>query len=532
MSEEGNDVGVVGDTGAGRPGRLVGGRYRLQRRLGSGGFGSVWLAHDEVLGVDVAVKEVQLPSAASPEEHSERVLRAQREARHAARLRDHPNVAGVHDVVVDSGVPWTVMQLIVGRSLEDRIAAEGPLPAADVARVAQAVLAALGAAHAAGIVHRDVKPANILLADDGQVLLADFGIAVQQDQTALTASGVFIGSVDYLAPERAHGSPAAPAGDLFSLGATLYQAVEGRLPFRRDTPVATLTAVLFEDAPPTALAGPLAPLINGLLEKDPAARLTGPQAESLLARTPLPYPPTAPATRPLAGSADGPVAGSVPRPGADGPVVHAAFPPPRRTPPSAPPTPAPGPQPRFRRAVPVLAPVGVLALIGIAMPLTAAGLSLTLPHATPQSLTNMQRALDRNSLPVHRALGLDGFPSLASNGALLPWLLLLPALTALVCAAVLPYRPHIVLRIVGYACALVLPVCLVVTDLQLRPDHFALVRALPASLAAELSVTFGPGWWLLHAATALTLATLVWTHIRSAAATRTTVAEGRREEQN
>ncbi|MEY9846444.1 serine/threonine-protein kinase [Streptacidiphilus sp. MAP5-3] len=506
MSQEGNDVGVVGDAGAGRPGQLVGGRYRLQKRLGTGGFGSVWQAHDEVLGVDVAVKEVQLPPTASPEEHTERVLRAQREARHAARLRDHPNVAGVHDVAVDSGVPWIVMQLIVGRSLGDRIAEEGPLTPVHAARVAQAVLAALAAAHAAGIVHRDVKPANILLADDGQVLLADFGIAVQQDQTALTASGVFIGSVDYLAPERAHGSPAGPAGDLFSLGATLYQAVEGRLPFRRDTPVATLAAVLFEDAPPTALAGPLASLINGLLVKDPKARLTGPQAESLLARS-LSYTPTAPATRPVAG----------------GPGIHAAYPPPRQ-PPASPQT-APGPQPRYRAAASVLGPVGVLALCGIAMPLKAVGLRLSPTLGLPQGMA------DRSNLALHSALGLDQFPSLSSSGTLLPWPWLLPALAALVCAAVLPYRPHPGLRILGYACALVLPICLVITDLQLRPDHFAVVHALPAAVQAGLSVTFGPGWWLLHAGTALIIATLVWTHIRSANGSNR-VAEGLRGEKN
>ncbi|MFD0330077.1 serine/threonine-protein kinase [Streptacidiphilus monticola] len=291
--------GNEGSAAATQSGRLVGGRYRLVHRLGAGGFGSVWQARDEVLGVEVAVKEVRLPPTASAAEQAERLARAQREARHAARLRDHPNVVGVHDVVVDDGVPWTVMQLIVGRSLEEQVARHGPLDPAQAARVGAAVLTALGAAHQAGIVHRDVKPANILLADDGRVLLADFGIAVQRDDTALTATGAFIGSVEYLAPERARGQDAGPAGDLFSLGATLYYAVEGRAPFRRDSPAATLTAVLFDTPEPPQRAGALAALITGLLAKDPATRLTGPQAAALLVSLPNsapPYTPTAPGT--------------------------------------------------------------------------------------------------------------------------------------------------------------------------------------------------------------------------------------------
>ncbi|MFE3503325.1 serine/threonine-protein kinase [Kitasatospora sp. NPDC059160] len=495
-----------GGTAVTSAGRLVGGRYRLARRLGAGGFGSVWQAHDEVLGVDVAVKEVRLPPAASPEEHSERLLRAQREARHAARLRDHPNVVGVHDVVVDDGAPWTVMQLIVGRSLEERIAGEGPLPTADTVTVAEAVLAALDAAHRAGIVHRDVKPANIMLADDGGVLLADFGIAVQQDQTALTASGAFIGSVDYLAPERAHGSPAAPAGDLFSLGATLYQAAEGRPPFRRDTPVATLTAVLFEQPPPMTLAGPLAPLIDGLLAKDPNARLTGAQAAALLAgqrpRQPhRPVPPARPAHPPTALATQ--------------PVTPPTLP----VPPGEPGRP-PATGRRERLLASVLVPAGLLAVYGVSMLLTGGTVSIAAGgNMTPQTVAAINHA-SGSGFPLHSALGLDDFPGTGRGFLFMPWPWLVPAVLALVCAAVLPYRPWGPLRRFGYLCALPLPAVLGIVDVTLRAQDADVFHTLPPAVQANLTLTFGAGWWLLHAAAVLTLAALIWQHVRTARANR------------
>ncbi|MFJ8664031.1 serine/threonine-protein kinase [Streptomyces sp. NPDC093795] len=260
-------------TGEARVGRVVGGRYRLVEGLASGGFGRVWAAYDEALGVDVAVKEIWLPPAGSDEEHRERVARATREARNAAKLRDHPHIVAVHDVVVENGVPWTVMRLVDGCSLEERLRAEGPLPAPRVAEVAGALLKALGAAHARGIVHRDVKPANVMLARDGQVLLTDFGISVHQTDTALTSTGGVIGSAEYMAPERLNGVDEA-AGDLFSLGATLYQAVEGVSPFRRETPTATLAAVALAQAPPPERAGALTPLITRLMAKEPGDRPT------------------------------------------------------------------------------------------------------------------------------------------------------------------------------------------------------------------------------------------------------------------
>ncbi|WP_344658206.1 serine/threonine-protein kinase [Catenulispora subtropica] len=284
-----------------RIGRLVGDRYRLVERLGAGGFGHVWRAHDETLRIDVAVKEVRLPQVLTRREHAERLERAEREARHAARLRGHPNVVAVHDVVIQDGVPWTVMQLIPGRSLEARLAERGPLTPSDAALVARALLKALQAAHAAGIVHRDVKPGNVMLTPKREVILTDFGLAVAQADTSLTATGSVMGSMEYLAPERAEGRDGLPASDLFSLGATLYQAVEGISPFRRETATATLKAVLLDEPPPPRHAGPLAPLIAGLLVKDPGRRLGIDQALAV-----LDAPPAAPGTA----SGSGPIPSS------------------------------------------------------------------------------------------------------------------------------------------------------------------------------------------------------------------------------
>jgi len=275
-----------------RPGRLIGGRYRLVGKLGSGGFGRVWKAHDESLHIDVAVKEVWLPPAMPAAEQAERLQRAEREARNAARLRDHPNIVAVHDVVIDNDATWIVMQLVDGCSLEEPVQTHGPLGVSTTAKVATALLRALDAAHKAGIVHRDVKPANVMLAATGEVLLTDFGIAVHQADTTLTQTGAFIGSVEYISPERARGQDATAASDLYSLGVTLYQAVEGNSPFRRDTPTASLVAILFEQAPPPQRAGePLASLITQLLDKDPDQRPT--IAQALTRTDPPPLTPLA-----------------------------------------------------------------------------------------------------------------------------------------------------------------------------------------------------------------------------------------------
>jgi hypothetical protein len=278
-------------------GRLVAGRYRLISELGAGGFGRVWKARDQNLRIDVAMKAIDLPQAGSGTERAERVARAMREARNAAQLRDHPNIVTVHDVVDDGGVPWIVMELVTGHTLMEEIDALGRLPAGQVREVARALLEALQAAHATGIVHRDVKPSNVLLAGDGRILLADFGTAVHGDDTKMTRTGMVIGSPEYLAPERIERGDDGPAGDLFSLGVTLYQAAEGVSPFRRPTPRDCLAAVLAHQPPPPQHAGELASLITALLGKDPQRRPTASAALAAL-KDRRAHPPTGPAHPP------------------------------------------------------------------------------------------------------------------------------------------------------------------------------------------------------------------------------------------
>ncbi|GAB0101389.1 hypothetical protein JMUB6875_03530 [Nocardia sp. JMUB6875] len=264
---------------------MLAGRYRLIEKLGTGGFGTVWKARDERSRVDVAVKEVLLPQVESGAEHAERVARAEREARNATRLRDHPNIVSVLDVVTDGVTPWIVMRLVPGRSLKQRIDSDGPVPAAEATTIAAAMLLALRAAHEAGVVHRDVKPGNILLAPDGEVLLTDFGTARHHSDHTLTAKETLIGSFEYMAPERIDGDD-TPAGDMYSLGVTLYHAVEGFSPFRRDTIHGTMKAVLFGAARPPAHAGQLGRLITELMDKQPERRPSIPEAMALLtART-------------------------------------------------------------------------------------------------------------------------------------------------------------------------------------------------------------------------------------------------------
>lgn len=263
-------------------GHLVGGRYRLVVELGAGGFGRVWRARDETLDVDVAIKELRLLPGMSPAEQTERLARATREARNAARLRKHENIVAIHDVVDEDGLPWIVMELVDGRSLNEDVEANGPLPPDRAAALARALLTAIGAAHREGVVHRDLKPANVMIAEDGKVLLTDFGTAVHHTDTTLTATGMFIGSPEYMAPERLRGTDGLPDSDLFSLGVTLYQAVEGVSPFRRDSQTATLSAVLLEPPPVPRRAGGLTPLITRLMDKDPAGRPTIAEALAML----------------------------------------------------------------------------------------------------------------------------------------------------------------------------------------------------------------------------------------------------------
>lgn len=274
-------------------GRLIAGRYRLSATLGRGGMGIVWRGRDELLGRPVAVKEVLLPPGLSDEEQRVAHRRTLREARVAARL-GHPNVVLVYDVVEEGGRPWIVMELVSGRSLEDTVRADGPLPPARAAGVGQSVLAALRVAHAAGILHRDVKPSNVLLAEDGRVVLTDFGIATVQGEGTLTDTGTLLGSPAYMAPERVTGGRASRESDLWSLGAMLYTAVEGRPPHDRGAALPTLHAVVNEELDPPRRAGPLRPVIEGLLVKDPASRLAAERARRLLDRVAHP-PPQVPA---------------------------------------------------------------------------------------------------------------------------------------------------------------------------------------------------------------------------------------------
>ncbi|KOG31543.1 serine/threonine-protein kinase [Streptomyces resistomycificus] len=327
--------------------RVVAGRYRLEARLGQGGMGVVWRATDQLLGRQVAVKELPLDDTLSADEARGQRERTLREARAVAQLR-HPHVIVVHDVVEDGERPYIVMELIRGGSLADRIAERGPVDAAEAARIGIALLGALGAAHAAGVLHRDIKPANVLLEDDaaedriardriagdriagdrftrdrsvqdglvqdafahegvdregidrdridrdrahpahrqhitpGRVILTDFGIAQVAGASTLSESGAFVGSPEYTAPERMSGAGTGPASDLWSLGALLCTALSGESPFRRDSLGGILHAVVSAEIRPPAQAGPILPVIRGLLERDPGRRLDAREAERML----------------------------------------------------------------------------------------------------------------------------------------------------------------------------------------------------------------------------------------------------------
>jgi serine/threonine protein kinase len=251
---------------------LLVGRYRFIGPLGKGGMGTVWRAFDELLRQEVAVKEVRLPADLSAEARAELSERTLREARAAAKLRSHPSIVTVHDVIVDNDRPWIVMELVQGRSLDQIVRENGPLPPQQVANIGLALLDALSAAHGIGVLHRDVKPANVLLTNDGRVVLTDFGIATVAGDTSLTQAGHVAGSPGYIAPERLRGEPETPESDIWSLGATLYAAVEGHSPFARDNPAAIMAAVLMHEPGAMQKAGPLGPVLAGLLEKDTARR--------------------------------------------------------------------------------------------------------------------------------------------------------------------------------------------------------------------------------------------------------------------
>ncbi|WP_214107097.1 serine/threonine protein kinase [Acrocarpospora catenulata] len=277
--------GGSGITPGGTPegqGRLVGRRYRLLSPVGRGGMGMVWHAHDVLLDRDVAVKELILPYGLDHAGRQVAHRRMLREARSAARL-SHPGIVTVHDVVEEDGRPWIVMELVRAWSLEQAVRQSGPLPVSQVAEIGIRVLDALRHAHAAGILHRDVKPGNVLLTTD-RVVLTDFGIAAIEGDVTITQTGLLMGSPAYIPPERLQGRPITHAADLWSFGATLYAAVEGRPPYEGPDAVAVLGAVLTQEPTRPQRAGALLPVIEGLLRKNPADRIGAAQVADMLER--------------------------------------------------------------------------------------------------------------------------------------------------------------------------------------------------------------------------------------------------------
>ncbi|MFJ4278059.1 protein kinase [Streptomyces massasporeus] len=400
--------------------RLVGGRYRLIERIGSGGTGTVWRAHDEVGQREVAVRQPRLPGGPDDEGHRRAAHRLHREARAAARV-DHPAAITIHDVVVEAeqrdarpgpvgpdeldaaealdGLPWIVMESVPGESLREALR-RGPVDVREAARIGLAVLGALRAAHSVGIVHRDVKPAHVLLGPHGRVVVTDFGIAHVQGEGFRTASGESAAdSLEFVAPERVSGRIAGPASDLWSLGALLYTAVEGSSPFLRATPEATLAAILAAEPPEPTRAGPLGPLIARLLVPDPEQRPAAAEVAKDLeaAAGPVPVPDPTPAERPQPAepirTPDDPVPAAVPAGRPD--PMPAAVPAGRPAPipaaaPSGHPTPAPaaqdGPPPAPRQSL--LRP-GPLALLSA---LLAGGIGAVTQLAEPSSAESAGQA--------------------------------------------------------------------------------------------------------------------------------------------
>ncbi|GAA2130430.1 hypothetical protein GCM10009760_02900 [Kitasatospora kazusensis] len=267
----------------GSTGRLLAGRYRLLGVLGQGGMGTVWRAEDEMLGRIVAVKELRMHGGVDEDEKRRLIVRTLREAKATARIR-HTAAVTVFDVVEEDDRPWIVMELVESRSLAEVVKEDGPVTPARAAEIALDLLGVLGAAHSHGILHRDVKPSNVLIGEDGRVVLTDFGIASVEGDTSVTSTGMLVGAPSYISPERARGQKPGPPADMWSLGGTLYAMVEGKPPYDRGSALATLTAVMTEDLAAPLNAGPLRPVIEGLLEKDPVRRLDASTTRSMLKR--------------------------------------------------------------------------------------------------------------------------------------------------------------------------------------------------------------------------------------------------------
>ncbi|WP_433516937.1 serine/threonine-protein kinase [Nonomuraea sp. CA-143628] len=262
--------------------QLVAKRYQLLRELGRGGMGVVWEGRDTLLNRQIAVKEVLLPAGLPRADQERQLLRTAREARMAARL-NHPSVVAIYDVVEEDGRPWIIMELVRHPSVEEVVATSGALPVRQAADVGRQVLSALRAAHEVGILHRDVKPSNILLTDDGRAVLTDFGIATAEGDASLTQTGMVTGSPSFLAPERVRAAESGPASDLWSLGATLYATLVGRSPFERGDPMATLNALLSDEPDYRRIPPIMHPILQGLLRKEPHERVNAEQADALLA---------------------------------------------------------------------------------------------------------------------------------------------------------------------------------------------------------------------------------------------------------
>ncbi|MEU6063059.1 serine/threonine-protein kinase [Streptomyces sp. NPDC047082] len=269
------------DTRQDKSERLLAGRYRLGDVLGRGGMGTVWRAEDETLGRTVAVKELRFPSNIDEEEKRRLITRTLREAKAIARIRNNSAVT-VFDVVDEDDRPWIVMELVEGKSLAEVIREDGLLEPKRAAEVGLAILDVLRSAHREGILHRDVKPSNVLIAEDGRVVLTDFGIAQVEGDPSITSTGMLVGAPSYISPERARGHKPGPAADLWSLGGLLYASVEGVPPYDKGSAIATLTAVMTEPLEEPKNAGPLRDVIYGLLTKDPAKRLDDAGARALL----------------------------------------------------------------------------------------------------------------------------------------------------------------------------------------------------------------------------------------------------------
>lgn len=288
-----------------KEGRLLAGRYRLGEVLGRGGMGTVWRAVDETLGRTVAVKELRFPSAIDEDEKRRLITRTLREAKAIARIRNNGAVT-VYDVVDEDDRPWIVMELIEGKSLAEAVREDGVLTPRRAAEVGLAILDVLRSAHREGILHRDVKPSNVLIAEDGRVVLTDFGIAQVEGDPSVTSTGMLVGAPSYISPERARGHKPGPPADLWSLGGLLYASVEGCPPYDKGSAIATLTAVMTEPVDPPKNAGPLEEVIYGLLARDPEQRLDDAGARALLNKVihapdkPEPVVPPADATQVMA----------------------------------------------------------------------------------------------------------------------------------------------------------------------------------------------------------------------------------------